>query len=48
LFPDEPAVRPDHRGQGVALVRIERDILHVSASRPTHVVPCSDSFGHTA
>jgi hypothetical protein len=29
LFPDEPAVRPGHRGQGVALVGIERDILHV-------------------
>ena len=29
LFPNEPAVRPGHRGQGVALVRIERDILHL-------------------
>ena len=29
LLPDEPAIRPGHRGQRVPLVRIERDILHV-------------------
>src|SRR4029450_10556328 len=29
LFADQPPVRPRHRGQGVMLVGIERDIFHL-------------------
>jgi len=47
LFADQPPVRPRHRGQGVMLVGIERDIFHLlrilsrltpPSVSPTHTV----------
>src|SRR4029450_9468538 len=46
LFADQPTVRPGHRGQGVMLVGIERDIFHL-LRLPSRLTPPSVSLTHT-
>jgi hypothetical protein len=46
LFADQPPVRPRHRGQGVMLVGIERDIFHLLRLL-SRLTPPSVSPAHT-
>jgi putative transposase len=47
LFADQPPVRPRHRGQGVMLVGIERDIFHLLCLLLSRLTPPSVSPTHT-